>query len=211
MDGLLLSTEPIYFKCYQQAARSYGADFPFELYESCVGISTEDAARLIDHHFKGTVNVQNLYQQTYKNFEEYVRKGGEISFRPGAKKAVEFFYNRGLKLAVASSNIRRWVKGLLHKKGVLDYFSVIVTSQDVSTPKPDPEIYLTTARQLGYDTGECLAFEDSIAGATAAISAGIRTCVVPQIKQPNTFVREHAFKVYQSLEDIYPDMDELLK
>ncbi len=93
----------------------------------------------------------------------------------------------------------------------MDYFSVISTSEDVATPKPDPEIYLTAAHQLGCDTSECLAFEDSIAGATAAISAGIRTCVIPQIKQPNTFVREHAFKVYQSLEDIYPDIDELLK
>ena len=210
MDGLLLSTEPIYFECYRAAAKSFGADFPFELYESCVGISTEDGARLIDHHFKGTVDVTKLYQQTYKNFEDYVRKGGEIPFRPGAKKAVEFFYNRGLILAVASSNIRRWVEGLLRKKGILDYFSVIVTSQDVSTPKPDPEIYLTAARQLGCDTGACLAFEDSIAGATAAISAHIRTCVVPQIKQPDTFVREHAFQIYESLEDIYPDMDELL-
>ncbi len=210
MDGLLLSTEPIYFECYRQAAKSYGADFPFELYESCVGISTEDAARLINHHFKGTINVTHLYQQTYKNFEEYVRQGGEIPFRPGAKKAVTFFYERGFKLAVASSNIRRWVEGLLYKKGILDYFSVIVTSQDVSAPKPAPEIYLTATRRLGQDTVNCLAFEDSIAGATAAISAGLRTCVVPQIKQPDTFVREHAFKVYKSLEDIYPDMDELL-
>ena len=210
MDGLLLSTEPIYFECYRQAARSYGADFPFELYESCVGISTEDGARLIDHHFKGTINVKDLYQQTYKNFEDYVHRGGEIPFRPGAKKAVTFFHERGFKLAVASSNIRRWVEGLLRKKGILDYFSVVVTSQDVSTPKPAPEIYLTAARRLGCGTGECLSFEDSIAGATAAISAHIRTCVVPQIKQPDSFVREHAFKIYKSLEDIYPDMDELL-
>lgn len=210
MDGLLLSTEPIYFECYRQAAKSYGVEFPFELYESCVGISTEEAARLIDHHFKGTINVTQLYQLTYQNFEDYVRQGGEIPFRPGAQQAVEFFYNRGLTLAVASSNIRRWVKGLLGKKKILNYFSVVVTSQDVSNPKPDPEIYLTAARQLGRDAAECLAFEDSVAGATAAISAGLRTCVVPQIKQPNTFVREHAFKVYQSLEDIYPDMEELL-
>ena len=57
---------------------------------------------------------------------------------------------------------------------------------------------------------DAVVFEDSIAGATAAITAGMRTCMVPQIKQPDTFVREHAFKIYSSLQDIYPDMDELL-
>lgn len=210
MDGLLLSTEPIYFECYKKAAATYGLDFTLELYEACVGISTADAARLIDHHFKGAADIKELYRRTYNNFENYIKAGGEIPFRPGAKEAVEFFHQRGFSLAVASSNIRRWVHGLLGRKGILDYFSVISTSEDVATPKPDPEIYLTTARRLGQDAANCLAFEDSIAGATAAISAGMRTCVVPQIKQPDSFVREHAFKVYQSLEDIYPDMEELL-
>ena len=210
MDGLLFSTEPIYYQCYKKAAAEQGLDFTFELFEACVGISTEDAARLIEHHFGHTVDIPNLYKHTYGNFEEYVRKGGDIPFRPGAKEAVEYFHQRGLTLAVASSNIRRWVEGLLTKKGIRPFFSSLMTSEDVSTPKPDPEIYLATAQKLRHDASDCLVFEDSVAGATAAISAGMRTCVVPQIKQPDTFVRENAFKIYKSLEDIYPDMDELL-
>ncbi|MCQ2411127.1 MAG: HAD family phosphatase [Elusimicrobiaceae bacterium] len=210
MDGLLLSTEPIYFKCYQKAAAAHGQNFTFELFKTCVGMSTADSTKLIEHHFGGQLNAKDLYRLACENFESYVREGGEILFRPGAKEAVEFFHRRGFKLAVASSNIRRWVEGLLRRKEVWDYFRVVVTSEDVSRPKPDPEIYLTAARLLGTDTPQCLAFEDSVAGATAAISAHIRTCVVPQIKQPDTFVREHAFRVYKSLEDIYPDMDELL-
>lgn len=71
-------------------------------------------------------------------------------------------------------------------------------------------MYLVSAQKLGADVSQCLVFEDSVAGATAGISAGMRTCVVPQIKQPDSFVRNHAFKIYKSLQDIYPDMDELL-
>ena len=67
-----------------------------------------------------------------------------------------------------------------------------------------------SAQKLGADVSQCLVFEDSVAGATAAISAGMRTCVVPQLRQPDSFVRQNAFKIYKSLTDIYPDMDELL-
>ncbi len=210
MDGLLLSTEPIYFACYQRAAAKLGQVFPFELYEPCVGMSTTDAAAIIDNYFKGALNVKELYRLAYDEFENHIHGGGEVDFRPGAKEAVEYFAHRGFPLALASSNIRRWVDHLLEQKGVKKYFSVITTSEDVNKPKPDPEIYLTTAAHLHAAPGECLSFEDSTAGATSAITAGLRTCVVPQIKQPDTFVRERAFKVYKSLEDIYPDMDELL-
>lgn len=210
MDGLLFSTEPIYFECYKKAAAEDGLTFSFELFETCVGMSSKDAGALIKHHFGPHFDVENLYRRTYAHFEDYVSSGQEIEFRPGANEAVEFFYKRGLKVGLASSNIRRWVDYLLEQKGIKRYFSSITTSDDVSNPKPDPEVYLKTAQKLGVDVAECLAFEDSIAGATAAITAGMRTCVVPQIKQPNSFVRQHAFKVYHSLKDIYPDMDELL-
>lgn len=210
MDGLLFSTEPIYFECYKKAAAADGLEFSFELFETCVGMSNEDSARLIRHHFGGKCDVNALYARTYAHFEEYIKNGGPVEFRPGAEAAVKYFYGRGLKVALASSNIRRWVDYLLDEKGIKKYFSSITTSDDVHKPKPDPEVYLKTAQKLGSDVTECLAFEDSVAGATAAISAGMRTCVVPQIKQPNTFVRQNAFKVYKSLEDIYPDMDELL-
>ena len=210
MDGLLFSTEPIYFTCYQQAAADYGTEFPFELFEASVGMSTADTAQLIDHHFKGKINIPEFIQRTYNHFAAYVAKGGQVDFRPGAKEAVTFFYQRGYPLAMASSNIRKWVDYLLESKGVKSYFSQIITSQDVTNPKPDPEIYLTAAKRLQSAPEECLVFEDSVAGATAAISAQMRTCVVPQIKQPDSFVKQHAFKIYSSLQDIYPDINELL-
>lgn len=210
MDGLLLSTEPIYFECYKKAAAEKGLDFTYELFESCVGMSSEDAGHLIQHYFGEKLDVPHLHMRTYAHFEDYILQGGEVDFRPGAKQAVEFFHKRGLKVALASSNVRKWVEYLLTRKGIFQLFDSVTTADDVSRPKPDPEVYLRTAQKLDSDVAECLVFEDSVAGATAALSAGMRTCVVPQIKQPNTFVRQNAFKIYRSLEDIYPDLEDLL-
>lgn len=210
MDGLLFDTEIIYFSCYKKAAARHGWDFSFELFKSCVGISREEAWKFMKQYFGPQADVQRLDADTFALVEEYLQGGGPIQFRPGAKEAVEFFYKHGLKLGLASSNIRRWAEFYLKKKHLKNYFSAITTCEEVINLKPDPEVYLKTAQKLGVDASQCLAFDDSVAGATAAIRAGMRTCMVPQIRQPTQFIRECTFKIYHSLEDIYPDIDELL-
>ena len=210
MYVLLFDTEIIYFACYKKAAAQQGWDFSFELFKSCVGISREEAWKFMKQNFGPQADVQRLDARTFELVDEYLQSGGPVEFRPGAKEAIEFFYKRGLKLGLASSNIRRWVDFYLKKKRIAHYFSAITTCEEVTQLKPDPEVYLKTAQKLGADVTQCLAFDDSVAGATAAIRAGMRTCMVPQIKQPDTFVRQHAFKIYNSLHDIYPDMDDLL-
>ncbi len=209
MDGTLFSTEPIYFKCYQQAAEPMGLKFTFELFESCIGMSVADSSKLVKNYFGRDVDVAYLYEQCGRNFEKYMDRH-DIPMKPCAKETLEYFRSRGLKMGVATSNISRWVEKLLEKAKIADYFSAVVTSDHVTNPKPDPEVYLRVAQNLGSEVSQCLAIEDSVAGATAAISAGMRTVVVPDLKQPNSFVRANAFGIYKSLCDMQPDMDELL-
>ena len=210
MDGLLFDTESIYFKCYQQAALEQGFDFPFDLFVTCIGISREDAALFMRQHFGPKMDLTLLTQRTFQIVDNYLLSGGEIPFQPGAEAAVKLFYKRGLKIGLASSNMRRWVDFYLLKKEIAGYFFATTSSDEVSKLKPDPEVYLKTARKLGADVTQCLVFEDSVAGATAGISAGMRTCMVPDLKQPDTFVRENAFKIYNSLLDVPQDLNELL-
>ena len=210
MDGLLFDTEKLYFRCYQQAAREKGLDFPFELFTACIGISREDANHFMRQHFGTKINPEQLNQRAFTLVEEYLMSGQDISVKPGAKKAVELFYRRNLKLGLASSNMRRWIDFYLKKTGLGFYFNTVTSCEEVTKLKPDPEIYLKTAAKLQSDVSQCLVFEDSVPGVTAGICAGMRTCMVPDLKQPNTFVRENAFKIYTSLQDISNDLKELL-
>lgn len=210
MDGTLFNTERIYFKCYRQAAAEMGLDFTFDLFAQGVGISREEANKFIKQHFGQNTDTDLLQRRTYQLVEDYLQHGGNIPFLPGAKAAIELFYARGLTLGLASSNIRKWVDFYLEKKKLTRYFSAITTCEDVTHLKPNPEVYLCTAAKLGVDPKECLVFEDSVAGATAAIHAQMRTCMIPNIKQPDSFVRDHAFKIYTSLKEIPADMEELL-
>ena len=210
MDGTLYNTEIIYFECYRQAAAEMGLDFTFDLFAQGVGISREEANKFIKQHFGQDTDTDHLQRRTYQLVENYLQRGGDIPFMPGAQDAIKLFYKRGLKLGLASSNIRKWVDFYLEKTGLQKYFCAITTCEDVEQLKPNPEVYLRAAAKLGTDPTTCLVFEDSVAGATAAIRAGMRTCMIPNIKRPDSFIKEHAFKIYESFMQVPADVDELL-
>jgi beta-phosphoglucomutase-like phosphatase (HAD superfamily) len=84
-----------------------------------------------------------------------------------------------LKLAVASSGKRSWVAGNLTRFGLLDYFQVICTSEDVEKVKPDPALFLLAAEKLGVRPQEAIVFEDSYNGLVAAKKAGTFVVIVP--------------------------------
>lgn len=209
MDGTLFSTEPLYFQCYQAAAREMGLDFPFELFVRCVGISLEEASKIIKNYYGKEVDVPYLYEACGRKFEQYM-DSHLIPPRAGVVEMLSTLAARGLKIGMATSNGRAWAERLLKQANLFPYFKSIVTAQDVSKPKPDPEVYLRAAAQLQSGVSECVAFDDSVAGATAAISAGMRTVVIPDLKQPDSFVRQHAFRIYDSMMSAYVVLDELL-
>ena len=210
MDGTLYNTEIIYFACYRKAAAEMGLDFTFDLFAQGVGISREEANKFIKQHFGQDTDTDHLQRRTYQLVDDYLQRGGEIPFMPGAVDAVKLFYKRGLKLGLASSNIRKWVEFYLDKTDLAKYFSALTTCEDVEHLKPNPEVYLRSAAKLGADPSQCLVFEDSVAGATAAINAQMRTCMIPNIKKPDTFIRQHAFKIYDFFFQVPADVDELL-
>lgn len=80
--------------------------------------------------------------------------------------------------ALASMSKRSEVEHALSALGVLDHFAVILTGEDVSAAKPDPEIYLRTAALLGVEPVECLVIEDSVMGVRSAVAAGMNVIAV---------------------------------
>jgi beta-phosphoglucomutase-like phosphatase (HAD superfamily) len=99
--------------------------------------------------------------------------------------------------AIATSSIRN---DAIHTLGpVAAHFPVIITGDQVTRGKPDPEIYLTAAAALGISPTECVALEDSEPGIAAAHAAGMRAMMVPDLKQPSETARTQAFGIYPSL------------
>lgn len=80
--------------------------------------------------------------------------------------------SRGLKLAVASNSVRDSVETMMMKSKLSDYMDIMLSNEDVSRPKPDPEIYLVAMEQLGVRPETTLIVEDNEHGIRAAQASG---------------------------------------
>ena len=88
-------------------------------------------------------------------------------------------------MAVASSSHRHQVQANLQRSGIGTFFDAVVAKEDVSQGKPDPEIFLTAAKQLGLAPSDCYVFEDSFNGVRAGHAAGCCTIMIPDLLQPD--------------------------
>lgn len=84
----------------------------------------------------------------------------------------------GYKLAVASNSVRATVELMMEKSNLSQFLELMVSNQDVQRAKPDPEMYMTTARLLDFDPADCLVVEDHPHGIQSAEAAGCPVLVV---------------------------------
>ncbi|MFP5020062.1 HAD-IA family hydrolase [Pseudonocardia phyllosphaerae] len=110
-------------------------------------------------------------------FVEHIR-AGSIGPRPGLQDFVDTLVVAGIRVAVATTGRRSWVDPLLEQVLPGVPIEVVVTGDDVTELKPDPEAYLTALERLGVPAAEATAVEDSGVGTQAAVAAGLATVVV---------------------------------
>ena len=79
----------------------------------------------------------------------------------------------------------------------------------VEKSKPDPQIYLVAARELGMEPKDCMALEDSPNGCLSAHRAGMTTVMVPDQMQPDETMRSRLFACVPSLRDVIPLLEKL--
>jgi HAD superfamily hydrolase (TIGR01509 family) len=117
--------------------------------------------------------------------------------RPGAAEWLRFVAGRGIPLGLATSSGPWYLRERLGD--LLDLFGAVVTRVDVARGKPHPDLYLEAAARLGVAPVDCLAVEDSPAGARSALAAGMPVVVVPDLVPPPPELAARLAGVYDSL------------
>ena len=131
----------------------------------------------------------------------------ELNILPGVHETINDARTVGLRLAMASSSPRDWVVHHLHRLGIYDVFDCILTREDVTRVKPDPELFLSTVNYLSLTPAEAIVLEDSLNGVVAAKAAGIFCIAVPNPLTAQLDL-DHADLILNSMADL--DLHHLL-
>jgi beta-phosphoglucomutase-like phosphatase (HAD superfamily) len=125
-----------------------------------------------------------------------------IDHAPGEVRRIA----EGRPVAIASSSHPRVIAAALASLGIEDVMQAVVSSDDVATGKPAPDVYLAAAERLGVEPARCLVVEDSLNGVKAGRAAGMTVVLVPNPTVPPAGnARELADHVITSLEQLDPD------
>ncbi|QPC45919.1 HAD family hydrolase [Mangrovibacillus cuniculi] len=205
-DGLIIDTETIWYEAFKQVVeQKHKKELTIERFSTCIGTGNNVLEAAIRELVGESLEFDKMEEASFALYKELllhpVLRDGVLDYLQEAKA-------NGIRIALASSSSRSWIEGYLQQLGILEYFEVINTKNDVKNVKPDPELYLKTLKDCNLSAKEAVVFEDSLNGLRAAKAAGITCVVVPNPVTVHMPFEQHDFKL-NSMKDM--SLLELLK
>lgn len=206
MDGLLLDSETLSMEAMETAGAALGLDMPPSFCRGMIG-SPVDLCRAMIRERHGDAFPLDRFFALHGEHLDALVASGRLALKDGVAVLLDALDRRGLPCAVATSSGRGRALHHLRQAGIAGCFGRIVTRDDVSRGKPDPEPFLAAAAGLGVPPAACLALEDSHAGVRAAHAAGMRVVMVPDLLQPTAEMHEKAHRIVRSLHEVIGLLD----
>ena len=202
MDGVLVDSNPFHLRKWIDVFRAH--EIPFdeqELPKIIMGPANDSIFRRFLGNDLTPEQLAELGEELEQNFRREI--GPHARAFPGVRLFVEECHAHGIAMAVASAAIAKNVNFLVSALGLRDYFRAMMTANEITHPKPHPEIYLKTANRLGVEPAGCLVFEDSFVGIEAAKRAGMICVAIASTFPAEDLRREtHADLILPSFEAV---------
>jgi len=202
LDGVIVDTAKHHFVAWQQLAQSQGWSFTTQDNEQLKGVSRVRSLELILEWNKAQISPEVFDRLLIEKNERYLNMIADMDASerlPDVQRVLQTFKKHGCKIALGSAS--KNARPILDKIELTSYFDVIVDGTNVSKAKPDPEVFLQAANQLGIAPKDCVVFEDAVAGIQAAKAAGMR---VFGIGAPELLTQaDRVFNDFTKLDDPY--------
>jgi HAD superfamily hydrolase (TIGR01509 family) len=205
MDGTLVDSADYHWQAWRETMTDQGFPITHEQFLATFGQRNDS----ILHKWLGEKATPELIQHVGDTkealYRQHVRRCG-IEPLPGAFEWVQRLHRQGWRQAIASAAPRANIETILDALRCTDYFTGIVSAEDVHRGKPDPEVFLVAANKLGVAPERCVVVEDAPQGIEAARAAGMKSIGVSRDGKPMK-----ADLVVQSLDRLAPNaFDSLL-
>ena len=199
MDGLMFNTEDVYTLAGSELLNRRGLVFTPQLKDAMMGLPPRPAfeAMIAFHRLPEPWDV--LAAESDEIFLSLLPR--RLATMPGLLELLAALEKAGFPKAIATSSGRRLTAACLAPFQLASRFCFVLTSEDISRGKPDPEIYLLAAERFGVPPAEMLVLEDSRNGCRAAAASGAFAVAVPGEHSRSQDFRE-AKLVVESLKDV---------
>ncbi len=208
MDGVLIDSERISLKCYQEVLKDYEYEMDEKIYVKFIGRNVEGIKEALQEEFGKDFPFDEIYKKKSKLALEFTDKNG-VKIKPGVHDLLDYLNNENYKIAVATSTRRQRALELLERAKIKEKVNYIVCGDQVENSKPNPEIFLRAAEGLNVKPHNCLVVEDSDAGITAAHAASMTGIHVPDMKILDDKTKKLAFKICDELADVKGILEEI--
>jgi beta-phosphoglucomutase len=174
MDGTLVDSEEFHWLSWRDTMASEGIPITREQFVVTFGQRNDSILPRWLGSDAIPDRIQRVGDAKEAQYRRLVRDSGLVPL-PGAAEWVRRLHQENWRQAIASSAPRANLDVVLEVMGLTGCFQAIVSAEDVTAGKPDPQVFLTAASRLGTPPGQCIVVEDAAAGIEAARRAGMRS------------------------------------
>jgi HAD superfamily hydrolase (TIGR01509 family) len=179
-DGLMVDSERMAAEAVLEYLAGHGVEIDPETIGHLFGGTGEDIDALWTTFLAAALAEGTDLAAVGAELEARIMAAGrDTPLLPGVAALIEAARAAGWRIGVATGRERHRLEPELVQHGLFDRFDAIVTAEDVLRGKPAPDIYLEVAARLGVMPADCVALEDSLHGAEAALAAGMAVVVCP--------------------------------
>lgn len=177
MDGLLVDSETVWHIVETEMIESRGHKYTDDVRQQIIGLRLDEFMIKLKRIYTLPETLDDLINELVERMRLLIPH--KVKAQPGAAEIVAYVQQHDIPRAIASSSPMSIIDAILSAQGWSEVFPLRCSADDDAQGKPAPDVYLRTARELGYAPADCLALEDSPTGSRAAVAAGMTCYAVP--------------------------------
>ena len=202
-DGVIIDSSWHHEESWERLAREIGKPLPEGHFLKGFGRKNEYIIPEILDWSHDATEITRISMRKEALYREVVAERG-IDPLPGVRTWLDRLRDAGVPCAIGSSTHRANIDLSLGLIGLRDVFGHIVSAEDVTRGKPDPQVFLTAATRIARTPDRCVVFEDAFVGLAAARAGGMK-CVAVATSNPPEQLRPAADRVVHRLDELDPD------
>ena len=174
LDGVIVDTAKYHYLAWKRLADDLGIPFTGKDNERLKGVSRMDSLEIILEI--GGIKIDSIKKEEYaalknKWYVDYIKKMTPDEILPGALEFIAALKSEKISIALGSSSKNTPL--ILERVHLNHLFEAVADGNIIHKTKPNPAVFLKVAEMLGKDPGQCVVFEDAVAGVQAALNAGM--------------------------------------